>query len=716
MLRKVRKNHIKITSVIILLIMILNFFEIFTNISNADSYRYTYNGDNLNTNAYPGYKERIDQIKSVHPNWNIVIMETNLDWNQVVVAESSFSSSESPYSLIQGKGGSWICSSCGSKTYDSGSWYHASESAIKYYLDPRNWMDPNSSTILQFLQIGRVDTSTQDIYNAISGTFLNNDNLGWSNAEAINNACRNNNANPYYIIARIIQEQGVNGGATYKMAADGKYYYNIFNIGASGDGTDAIVANALAKAKSKGWDSLERCIEGGIQTLFSDYINQKQDTIYLNKFDVETYGGLYHQYMQNIEAPKSEANLMYSKIKNSGILNQPMTLVIPVFLNMPYNPCSSPDTTGELSPKNIRVKEGHSDINVRESRSTSSRIVTTLKNSEVIVLSVERYGDGWHKIILTDGTIGYVFFDTKYLEEIDDITNCYESMIVMGDGVNLRTGPSSSLPVISSLTYGQQLTRIDNTGRYNIDGNIWDRVVLSDGRQGFASRTYLQYANDVNNLYTIKADGGLFLRRAPAGEAIRLLPDGTSVVRTEIGTNEINGYFWDKVTTPDGAVGYVARSYLRDKYGNVPSGNVDDPNNSQSNPTTQIKTRKDDESKIIYAEPNVNENTLKNDFGNEISITKSDGSNIEKGIIGTGYKVKINGQEYSIIKLGDINCDGAINSGDTYLIKRIILRYLSADTNELKLSADVNGDGTINTGDSYLLKRDVLNLAEIVLY
>ncbi len=712
MLIKVRKNHIKITSIIILLIMILNFLEIFTNITNADSYRYTYNGSNLNTYTYPGYKERIDQIKSVHPNWNIVIMETGLDWNQVVKGENSFSSSSKPYSLIQGKRGSWICSSCGSKTYDSGSWYHASESAIKYYLDPRNWMNPNSSTILQFLQIGRVDTSDESIYNAIRGTFLDRDGLGWSNAVAINSASRNNNANPFYVVARIIQEQGVNGGSTYKMAADGKYYYNIFNIGASGTGSGEIVANALAKAKSNGWDTLEKSISGGIHILFSDYINQKQDTIYLNKFDVETYGGLYHQYMQNIEAPKSEANLMYSKIKDSGILNQPMTLVIPVFLNMPTNPCASPDTTGEISPKNIRVKAGHSDINVRESRSTSSRIVTTLKNSDVIVLSVERYGDGWHKIVLVDGTVGYVLFDTNYLEEIDDITNCYENMVVMAEGLNLRAGPSLNLPIITSLTYGQQITRIDNTGRYNIDGRIWDRVILSDGRQGFASRTYLQLGSEADNIFTIKADGGLFLRKEPAGDAIRLLPNGTKVTRTEIGTSEINGYYWDKITTPDGATGYVARSYLRDNNGNIPAGQPATQTPEQ-NPTTQIKTKKDDTEKIIYAEPNVNENTLKQDYGNDITITKADGSNIENRVVGTGYKVKINGQQYIIVKMGDSNGDGYIKANDYLIIKDYIMGTNNNLKDEYLKASDVTDDKLVKANDYLKIKDHIMYGVEL---
>ncbi len=703
---KVKNSLKKLVSIILLFVMLFSMLGAFTNTTKADSYRYTYDG-NIDTNAYPGFKERLDAIKTAHPNWNLIIMDTGLDWNQVILAESSITGGGSPYSLIQGKSGAWICSTCGSRSYDNGSWYHASEATIRYYMDPRNWLDPNSSSILQFLQTGWIETSNDDVYNAIKGTFLDWDGLGWDNAVAINNASRNNNANPLYVVARILQEQGVNGSGTYRMYSDGVYYYNIFNIGATGNGSGNIIANALAKAKAKGWDSLEKSIEGGIQFLYGEYINQKQNTIYLNKFDVEDYGGLYsHQYMQNIEAPKNEASILYSKIKDTGLLNQGLTFVIPVFRNMPVAASASPSTMGETRPKNIRIKAGHSDINVRESRNTSSRIVTTIKNSDVIVLSVERYGDGWHKIVLVDGTIGYIYFDTSYFEEIDDITNCSESVIVIGNDVNLRSGPGSSHTAITTLTYGQQMTRIDNSGRYNIEGTTWDRVRLSDGTQGFVSRTYLQLASESNNIFTIKAEGGLYLRRTPAGDAIRILSDGTQVTRTEIGTEQINGHYWDKVTTPDGAIGYVARTYLRDKNGDQATDN-DKPH------TAQTKTYKDDVYNIIQGEPKITVETLKDTYGENIKITKEDGSEVQEGEIGTGFIVTIDEKEYVIVKKGDATGDGKINSADLLKTQKHLLKNVDLTDTIYYTAADATGDGKINSADLLKIQKYLLNVSEI---
>lgn len=729
----------KIIAIFLIIIIISTSVQIILqNNVKATSNRYLYDGNNLDTNKYPGFKEKIDELKRIHNNWNFIIMETGLDWNQTIIAESAFAGS-SPISLIQNKSGDWICSSCGSKTFDNGSWYHASEDAIKYYMDARNWLNDNAY-ILQFLQVGYVETTDENIYNALNGTFL----YTMDNARAINSACKEKGANPYYIIARILQEQGTKGSATSKMLSDGVYYYNLFNIGASGNGTSTIVARALAKAKEKGWTTIQKSIEGGIDILFADYIQNKQDTMYLNKFDVESYGGVYsHQYMQNIQAPTSEAMTMYNKIKDSGILNEALTFVIPVFKNMPTTISVSPDTIGELGPKNIRVKVGHSDINVRSSRTTNTNNkIGTIKNSENIVLSVERYGDGWHKVVYEDnGTfkIGYIFFNTDYFEEINDITNCNEELVISGDMVNLRSGPGTSLPIITILSKGQKITRIDNSGRYNIDGVIWDRVRLSDGRQGFVSRVYLE---DLKNaeIYQVRADGGLFLRTEPSGYNIRLLADGSYVTIIEKGSdNYINGYQWDKVVTPDGATGYVARKYLvkvdtgdnennndnnnnnevnNDNNNNNENG-AENNNNGNSNENTNdiennTEFKIDENAKIIKIKPKTNIKNLKKILGNDITFTNSNGNAVDNEIIGTGFKVSINSINYTVVKLGDCNGDGNIDIIDMALIKRHLINT-SKLQNEFKCAAKLstNSSDEIDIIDMALMKRYLIGKQEI---
>ena len=707
MYNKSKEIVMKVISMLTIFIITFSIMQvIFSNYSyvNADSNRYEYNGNNLNENIYPGFKSLIDDLKKKHPAWKFVIMETGLDWNQAVVAESSILSNGSPLSLIQGKVGDWICQTCGTKTYDNGSWYHASEYAIKYYMDARNWIKDNAY-ILQFLQVGYVEASNENVYNALNGTFLHTMDV----ATAINNACKAKNANPYYIIARIIQEQGVSGSDTYGMESDGVKYYNLFNINASGNGSGNIVSGALSYAKQHGWTTVQKSIEGGIDFLFAGYIKNKQDTMYLNKFDVESKNGVYNnQYMQNIEAPTKEATVMYNKIKDSDILNQSLTFVIPVFYNMPKEKCASPDETAETGAKNIKLREGHSNYNIREARNQSSKVIKTVESPSTIVLSDQRYNDGWHRIVLTDGTAGYIKFNSSVWEEIDDITNCNEQMTLTGDGVNLRAGPGINEPIITTLSRGQIVNRIDNTGRYSYNGITWDRVILSDGRQGFVSRDYIENAsNNQGEVYKVSANGGLFLRTAPAGDAIRLLPDGTTVTRIEIGETEINGNYWDKVTTPSGATGYVARRYLRDSSGNIPSGRKNNTNENE-----EINIKKDEKNKVILMEPNVKNSNLSS-LGKNITVKDLNGNEVKDNFIGTGYKIIVDGSEYKAVKKGDVNGDGIVDIIDLAKIKRELIGKTKLE-NEYKQAAKLSSSSDeIDVIDLALLKRYLIGSKSI---
>lgn len=675
-------------------------YNLFTNEVNAaySSNRYTYNGSNLDTNVYPGFKEKIDALKKSHPNWNFTIMETGLDWNQVITAETA-GHWASPLNLIQGKSGAWICSTCGDTAYDNGSWKHASEIAIRYYMDPRNWLSDNAY-LFQFLQLDYIESTNEQIYNALANTFLHN----MDYASQINTACKETNVNPYYVVARIIQEQGTGGGATWKMESDGVTYYNLFNIGASGNSYDEILANALSTAKSNGWTSIGASIKGGISTLNS-YINAGQNTQYLNKFDVEPYRGTYiKQYMQNIEAPKNEASKMYSCMVNAGLLDQNLNFIIPVFKNMPNVASQSPDGIGEVYPKNIRVKEGHSDVILRSEPSTNASVVSTIADSSVVLLSVERLSNGWHKVVLVDGTYGYLKFDTSYLEEIDDLTNCYEQKSINTDNVPMYVGPGSSQTLLTTLSYGQAVTRIDNTGRYTFGGTTWDRIVLADGRQGFVERKYLS-DQDSSQIFTISADGGLFLRSTAAtGEEnkIRLLSNGTKVTRigsyTENGLEVmVDGYYWDYIITPDGAKGYVARNYLRDSNGNTPGAY-----------TSKVEVEIKEEEKQIYVTPTATVDDIKAEANSNLYMERADGSGIDSNISKTGDRVWINDVMYTVIKLGDCSGDGNVKASDYLIIKDFIMGTGSINLDGVyKKAADVTKDGEIKASD-YLKIKDYI--------
>ena len=86
-----------------------------------------------------------------------------------------------------------------------------------------------------------------------TGTFLEGHEQGIIDTA---NEC---NVNPYYIVARVIQEQGRQGS---DLVSGKSGYYNAFNIGASGNGKEQIVQNGIAYAQKKGWTTLELSIKG----------------------------------------------------------------------------------------------------------------------------------------------------------------------------------------------------------------------------------------------------------------------------------------------------------------------------------------------------------------------------------------------------------------------------------------------------------------------
>ena len=505
------------------------------------------------------------------------------------------------------------------------------------------------------------------------------------NARIINKVSKEYNINVFFVVARIIQEQGYKGSSTWKMDSDGKSYYNPFNINASGNGVSEIIKNALQRAKDKGWDTFEKGLRGGIEKIGTDYINEKQDTLYLQKFDVESKGSLYmHQYMQNVDAPRTEASILKSKMsKINGVLDNDVVLVIPVYNNMPSNPSPEPNGNIDIGPINIQLKNNHNNWNVRESPSISSKSIAKVANSSTIVLSTMRTSDGWHRVVLVDGTFGYVKFDYDVWEQVNDIKNTNEAMIVKGDDVALRAGPGTNEPVIMRLSRNSILTRVDNTGRYNIGGYIWDRVELPNGKKGFVARNFLEYTKKANNIYRVKVNDYLIMRDAPNGQDIRHLGDGVLVTVLERANEKVNGYFRDKIITAEGAVGYVARDYLVNVNGEEkeepknkpePQPSVQPAPQPEKKPEVNVNLidNKDDVNKTIKVLPEAKADDLKKKYKNVKDITN------EK--LATGSTVNIDNNIYTIIKIGDVNKDGEAKEMDAvdilnYSVDLIKLSY-----------------------------------------
>ena len=324
-----------ISATILILLIIVVLIVVLISIPKKQKY-VEYNGENLNEEKYPGYKELIDKLKESHPNWKFTLFYTRLDWNEVIENEGHSDSRTNPLNLIPDSDEypeNWRCEIDKDKTFDNGTWLCASDIAIKHQIDPRNII--NEENIFQFKELNHIEGAyTKEGINVITeNSFLAGDSI----AQALIDAGRKANLDPYFIASRLIQEQGREGTTLSKgYEYDGMIVYNPFNIKASGNSREEILNNGAEYAKQQGWDSLEKALLGGIEFLKEGYINVGQNTLYLQKFDVVNQDGeLYtHQYMQNLLAPESEANNMKEIYEESGTIDTELNFIIPLYENI----------------------------------------------------------------------------------------------------------------------------------------------------------------------------------------------------------------------------------------------------------------------------------------------------------------------------------------------------------------------------------------------
>ena len=420
--------------------------------------------NSINTSKYPLIKEKIESVKKEHPNWNFKILYTGIDWEKAISYEYTGHGS-SPKNLVPDSSnyrGDWICEYCGDTAYDSGSWKCASISAIKYMMDPRASL--NSTDIFQFLELSYNQQTgySRDVTKMmVSGSFLNNDTY----INTIMDSCKKYNVNPYYIVARLLQEQGKSGSTLTKgQGYNGQYvgYYNAFNIGASGSNKDKVILNGLAKAQSNGWTSLELSIDGGIKLLASSYIAVGQNTLYLQKFDVDDSDGklYWHQYMQNILAAQNEGTTLRKTLVNINALDNAYTFIIPVFENMPTNTSSRPSTTATPTKIDADLVEVNVTTSLRIRNAPNGSSTKGYLYSGEVVTRLEKAtskvnGTYWDKILKSDGTEGYVARCTY------DGESPYKEYLVSVGGTANTSNDSANNETLGDLNNDGQITSAD---------------------------------------------------------------------------------------------------------------------------------------------------------------------------------------------------------------------------------------------------------------
>ena len=198
----------------------------------------------------------IPALKVLHekyPNWQFEAVQINLSLDDAVSQERKSHKQQLIQNISQNNGKGYYCD-C-SKCYVNGNyvvqegktWVSASETAVRYYMNPINFLDDRY--IYQFETTDYEDYQTATgVEEILKGTWMHNSYIdGYSPrtkySAAIMTAAQESGVSAYYLAAKIVQEVG--GSAPTATGASGKNstypgIYNYYNIGAESGGLDGL--------------------------------------------------------------------------------------------------------------------------------------------------------------------------------------------------------------------------------------------------------------------------------------------------------------------------------------------------------------------------------------------------------------------------------------------------------------------------------------------
>ncbi len=330
------------------------------------------------------YKPFLRELRKNHPYWHFEARHLNIDWEYAVEKESAVglnllkNSSNIAWKSTEPRAYDWANDAF--IAYDAGGWVTASNKAVRYYMDPRNFLNEDYIYQFELLSFNPEYQSEEGVNAIVSGTPMSNayyemtTSLGekktLSYSETFMMAGIYSGVSPYHLASRVRQE--VAGGGKFSSSVTGTVagyegYYNFYNIGANnntiaggavasglkfamnGSSSKAVIGNKIFNDYIKiPWDSPYNSILGGAAYIGNNYILRGQNTPYLEKFNLTEKSTFSHQYMAAIFSPSSESLITKKAYAQMG--DNSLVFSIPVFNNMPTE--ISPRPVDELHPNN----------------------------------------------------------------------------------------------------------------------------------------------------------------------------------------------------------------------------------------------------------------------------------------------------------------------------------------------------------------------------
>lgn len=251
----------KSISVLLSLVLIINIFAIFSATEIIDVQAADYAAE-LRSKGFPeSYIDSLVALQKKYPNWIFEPLKTNLDFQTAVNGERKNHAQQ----LIQKSSGTSTsmycsCSKCKKNgnyvIQEASNWVSASEKAVEYYMDPRNFLDEKG--IFQFESTAYDGTQTQSgVESILKGTWMYNSVISYYNtvgnyvtmkskitySDSIMKAAKDSGMSAYYLASKIRQENGgskASATAVKGTASPFQGIYNYYNIGANTGAYDGL--------------------------------------------------------------------------------------------------------------------------------------------------------------------------------------------------------------------------------------------------------------------------------------------------------------------------------------------------------------------------------------------------------------------------------------------------------------------------------------------
>ncbi len=359
----------------------------------------------LKKDGFPkSYVSSLLALHKKYTQWSFKPYKTGLKWDDVIKAESKVGlnllSVNKSYAWKSTQEGAYDWTKDKYIPFDGSTWVTASEQAVKYYMDPRNFLDERGIFQFESLTYQKEIHTKAGVEKILQNTPMSNKSFSYKGSDgttkkmkystAFMKAGTKSKVSPYHLASRAKQEVVISSNLM-SSSVSGKVagyegIYNFYNIGANNSTVaGGAIANGLKWASSgttysRPWNSPYKSIVGGGSYIGKNYINVGQNTLYLQKFNVTSKNRYNHQYMGNVEAPNSEAtktNTAYGTDKNE----MSMVFSIPVYEDMPDTACSVP--SGGKNPNNYLKSLSVTD------HAFASKFVLGDNGSKIYKLTVE---------------------------------------------------------------------------------------------------------------------------------------------------------------------------------------------------------------------------------------------------------------------------------------------------------------------------------------